>query len=62
MIIKVTLEEATALLTEFEGSDMETETDNDFGLGDPDADADASAGSNSGESAKRSKCQFNLGS
>lgn len=73
---QVTLEEATALLTEFEGSDMETETDADFGLS-PDTSTTAAAAaadgptSTDGQSAgaaaatsdsatKRSKCQFNL--
>jgi len=58
--VQVTLEEATALLTEFESSDMETETDADFGMGESEPnDADEISSTNS-ESAKRSKCQYNL--
>lgn len=59
IFLQVTLEEATALLTEFESSDMETETDADFGLDGEALDADSSVNS---ESAKRSKCQYSLGS
>lgn len=51
---KVTLEEATALLTEFESSDMETETDLDFGLADP-GDAEETPDVN------KSKAHFSLG-
>ena len=55
---KVTLEEATALLTEFESSDMETETDLDFGLAQSVENDETSTAQ---ESTSKSKCRFNLG-
>ena len=58
---QVTLEEATALLTEFESSDMETETDHDSGLeGESKTETDDTVANT--DSAKRSKCNFTLGS
>lgn len=52
---QVTLEEATALLTEFESSDMETDTDADFGMGEtPGDDKEAS-------DPLKPNCHFSLG-
>ncbi len=51
------MEEATALLTEFESSDMETETDQDFGLV---QSAEPDETSSSMDSVKP-KCRFSLG-
>ncbi|KAI9556016.1 hypothetical protein GHT06_018579 [Daphnia sinensis] len=55
---QVTLEEATALLTEFESSDMETETDLEFGLA---QSAENDETPTTLESASKSKCRFSLG-
>lgn len=52
------MEEATALLTEFESSDMETETDLEFGLAQP---AENDETPTTLESASKSKCRFSLG-
>lgn len=54
------MEEATALLTEFESSDMETETETDleFGLTQS-VESDETA--TTLDSASKSKCRFSLG-